>query len=136
MQQQFHTKEIEQAISSIFEQRRWLDAKYAADKSRLARSLRKLEEARDLANVEEKPPSRGYVATLIPIMERRGGVMKLETMLSELRAIKGFAHVTLASLEATISSELHNRQPRLRRIAPRTFAVIRSRDEVLLPRAA
>lgn len=127
-------KDINRAITSLSDQARWLEAKYRADRQKLQKSLRILEDARQV--FDEPTHRRGYVATLVPILQQRGGIMKLADMLTALRQVNGFKHVTLESLEATISSELRNEHPRLQRVGPRVYALARQEDIALTPKAA
>lgn len=125
--------EIDRAHSSLNEQLRYLEARYQSDRQRLRKGLKMLEQAKQ---VFAEPPRRGYVASLVPIIEQSGGVLHLTDMLAKLHRIEGFKGVTLASLEATLSSELKSVQPRIRRVGPRLYAITPLRDMVLTPRAA
>lgn len=126
--------EIDRAYLSLSEQLRYIEARYQTDKSKIRKGLKILEQAKQV--FADDPPRRGYVAHLVPILQRHGGVMKLRDMLTELHRQEGFQLVTLESLEAVLSSELRNQQPRVQRVGPRVYALARREDIILTPKTA
>lgn len=131
MQQIASITQISTALESLQEHRRFIRAKAEADLRKIDKSIASLRHAQTSLNSPTPEPShrptyfrRGFVDRIIPVMRRHGGVMRVGTMLEELRKIPGYRGVSRESFEATLHSELRKKSPRLARTSPGTYILL------------